>query len=85
MIRGPGTSDRARCARWAGNNCEHKSRTDEPPPQSKMLALGEVSGGRMDDVDGEDRDGMQAEEFFDMKLDVAVASPPGEKVEDDRH
>ncbi len=75
MIRRPGTS----------NNCEHKSVWDEAPAGSKVLAFREVSIGGMDDVDREDNGGMQTEKSFDIKLSIAVTSPPGEKVEDDRH
>ncbi len=85
MIKKPGTGDGASCARWPGNDCEQESKWDAAPARSKALAFREVSIGGMDDVDREDNGGMQTEESFDMKLNIAIASLPREKVEDDRH
>ena len=82
VIKGPGASNGPCFARWPSNDSEHESRSDKPPPQSEVLALGKVGSGGVDDVDREDSNGMQSEKSFDMKLDITVATPPGEKVED---
>ena len=83
VIKGPGASNGPRFARWPGNDSKHESRSDKPRPSSKVLTLGKVGSGGVDDVDGEDSNGMQSEKSFDMKLDITVATPPREKVEDD--